>query len=67
MLTLQKHKGLYQNMVTYSLSSILRPQNLANTVKWSITPISNMGNCYSFYTFTDWQISKMWLAKASSI
>ena len=35
-LTLQKHEGLYQNRVTGSLASILRPGNLATTVKWSI-------------------------------
>ena len=36
MLTLQKHEGFYQNRVTGSLASILRPGNLATTVKWSI-------------------------------
>ena len=35
-LTLQKHEGLYQIRVTGSLASILRPGNLATTVKWSI-------------------------------
>ena len=34
-ITLQKHEGLYQNRVTGSLASILRPGNLATTVKWS--------------------------------
>ena len=38
MLTLQKHEGLYQNRVTDSLASIVRPGNLATTVKWSIVP-----------------------------
>ena len=35
-LTLQKHKGLYQNRVTGTLASSRRPGKLATTVIWSI-------------------------------
>ena len=34
----KKKLGLYQNRVTGSLASILRPGNLATTVKWSTDP-----------------------------
>ena len=39
-LTLEKHKGLYQSRVTGSLAAILRPGNLATTVKWSILELT---------------------------
>ena len=39
-LALEKHKRLYQNTVTSSLASILRPGNLAATVKWSFRKIA---------------------------
>ena len=35
-LTLEKHKGLYQNQAPGSLAFILRVGNLATTVKWYI-------------------------------
>ena len=40
---LEKHKGLYQNRVTGSLAFILRPGNLATTVKWSLGQLDALG------------------------
>ena len=39
-LTLEKYEGLYQDRVTCSLASILRPGNLATPVQWSILQVS---------------------------
>ena len=66
---LEKRKGLYQNRVTVSLASILRPGNLAITVKWRIIGnvsligvwLANRSNkkrnnfCSVFFSFRAWE------------